>query len=133
MFRQRVCFVLSRIWAFPYTVLGMGVYWLPFLGPKHIIRYRGTIGVVGPGVERILRFAPIPGGAAALTLGHTILATSDDTFYSTWDHEWIHVQQYERWGPAFVPAYLLVGLWQRLRGRDAYWDNPFEVEAREKS
>ena len=89
--------------------------------------------MVGPGVERILRLAPIAGGAAALTLGHTILATSDEAYYATWEHEWVHVKQYERWGPAFVPAYLLAGLWQRTRGRDAYWDNPFEVEARKKS
>lgn len=133
MIRQRVSFVICRIWAFPYTLLGLSVCLIPFLGPKHVIRYRGTIGVFGPGVERILRLAPIPGGAAALTLGHTILATSEETYFATWEHEWIHVQQYERWGPVLVPAYLLSGLWQRMRGRDAYWDNPFEVEAREKS
>jgi hypothetical protein len=129
---HRLSLVFRHGWACPYTLLGLGVYWVPFLGTRNIIRYRGTIGVVGPGVERILRLVPIPGGAAALTLGHAILATSEDTFLSTWEHEWVHVQQYERWGPAFVPAYLVAGLWQRMRGRDAYWDNPFEVEAREK-
>ncbi len=34
------------------------------------------------------------------------------------------------WGPLFLPAYLLAGAWQGLRGRRPYWDNPFEVEAR---
>jgi len=29
-----------------------------------------------------------------------------------------------------LPAYLLAGAWQWVRGRDVYWDNPFEVEAR---
>lgn len=133
MIGHRFISVLRHVWAFPYTLLGLSIYWFPFLGTRNIIRYRGTIGVVGPGVEWILRLAPIPGGAAALTLGHTILATSEETYFATWEHEWIHVQQYERWGPLFVPAYLVAGLWQRMRGGDAYWDNPFEVEARRKS
>jgi hypothetical protein len=42
----------------------------------------------------------------------------------------VHVRQYERWGPLFVPAYLVSSLVLWLRGRDPYWDNPFEVEAR---
>jgi hypothetical protein len=29
-----------------------------------------------------------------------------------------------------LPAYALAGLWQWVQGRSAYWDNPFEVEAR---
>jgi hypothetical protein len=29
-----------------------------------------------------------------------------------------------------VPAYFVSGWWQWMHRRDAYWDNPFEVEAR---
>jgi len=32
--------------------------------------------------------------------------------------------------PFFVPAYLLCSLLLRLRGRDGYRDNPFEIRAR---
>lgn len=45
-------------------------------------------------------------------------------------HEQAHVAQYERWGPLFLVAYPLAGLAAWLRGRDAYHDNPFEVQAR---
>ena len=45
------------------------------------------------------------------------------------DHELVHVQQYERWGPLFGPAYLGCSFYLWLRGRDPYRDNPFEREA----
>jgi hypothetical protein len=41
----------------------------------------------------------------------------------------VHVRQYERWGPLFVPAYLLSSLVELLRGRRPYRDNWFEREA----
>jgi hypothetical protein len=42
----------------------------------------------------------------------------------------VHVRQYEHWGPLFVPAYLAASLWALLRGRDPYYHNWFEMEAR---
>jgi hypothetical protein len=44
-------------------------------------------------------------------------------------HEQVHVRQYERWGPFFVPAYLASSLWQGLCGRHLYRDNHFERPA----
>jgi hypothetical protein len=41
----------------------------------------------------------------------------------------VHVRQYERWGPAFLPAYLLSSLLQLLRGRNPYRENHFERQA----
>jgi hypothetical protein len=120
-------------WPSMYTALGLWFFLVPWSGSRQLIRHRGTFGVVGPAMEKLLRWAPIPGGAAALTLGHTILATSNESFFDCWEHEAVHVRQYERWGPFFVPAYLWLGAWQRFHGRDPYWDNPFEVEAREES
>jgi hypothetical protein len=125
--------ILRFAWASPYTLLGLACYLVPWKGQRWLVRHRGTIGIVGPGIEKLLLRAPIPGGAAALTLGHSILATSHETFLDTWEHERIHVLQYERWGPLFVPAYLLCGLWQKVHGKDPYMDNPFEIEARRLS
>ena len=45
-------------------------------------------------------------------------------------HERVHVRQYEWWGPLFVPAYLLAGLWALIHGGHPYFDNRFEREAR---
>jgi hypothetical protein len=33
------------------------------------------------------------------------------------------------WGPAFIPAYLLAGLWAFVNGAGAYEGNYFEREA----
>ena len=38
-------------------------------------------------------------------------------------------RQFERWGPLMGPAYLGASAWMWLSGRDAYRDNPFEVQA----
>ena len=65
----------------------------------------------------------------ALTLGHTILGRTAAALDLAHDHEMVHVRQYERWGPLFVPAYLGASLLLWLRGRDAYHDNPFERQA----
>ena len=48
-------------------------------------------------------------------------------------HEQVHVQQYERWGPAFLFASVASSAWQLLRGRDPYWHNHFEIDARRGS
>ena len=127
---HRLRFAWRYLWPSPYTVLGLWLFLAPWSGRRRWILHRGTIGIVGPAVERLLSWVPIRGGAAALTLGHTIWAASESSFYESWEHEYVHVRQYERWGLLFVPAYFAGGWWQWMRGRDAYWDNPFEVEAR---
>ena len=71
----------------------------------------------------------MPGGAAALTLGHVVIARDDWSLESTRAHERVHVRQCEAWGPFFVPAYLAASLSAFLRGRNFYFDNRFEVEA----
>lgn len=48
----------------------------------------------------------------------------------TFEHELVHVRQYELWGPLFVPIYLIASLWAHGRGGNAYRDNRFEVAAR---
>ncbi|MCE2800622.1 MAG: hypothetical protein LW724_13875 [Planctomycetaceae bacterium] len=118
------------LWPSPYTLLGLLVFFIPIRGARSLLVHRGTIGVIGPAIERLLVRVPIIGGAAAMTFGHSILAKDRDTFYSTWDHERVHVDQYQRWGLLFVPMYLGAGLWLKIRGKDPYWDNPFEIEAR---
>lgn len=64
-----------------------------------------------------------------MTLGHVILGQHRQGLAWTRDHEQVHVRQYERWGPFFIPAYLGISLVLWFQGRDPYRDNPFEVEA----
>jgi hypothetical protein len=114
-----------RLWASPTTLIGLafGLLLLPFGA-----RMRLVDGVIEIAARRTppLRRWPF----AAITFGHVILGTHVQELQRLRAHERVHVRQCERWGPLFLPAYLLAGAWQWLRRRDAYWDNPFEVEAR---
>jgi hypothetical protein len=71
------------------------------------------------------------GGVAAITFGHVVLAVDAVALERTRAHERIHVNQYERWGALFIPAYLAASLWAAVRGGDPYFDNPFERQARD--
>jgi hypothetical protein len=71
----------------------------------------------------------LEGGALALTLGEVVLARTEAAHDLTRKHERVHVRQARRWGPLFIPAYLGASAWMWWRGRDAYRENPFEVEA----
>jgi hypothetical protein len=90
----------------------------------------GVLELYGGACEVFLRrLTLLPGGASAMTLGHVVLGRDPFTLETTRDHERVHVRQCERWGPLFLPAYGLMSLWQIVRGRSAYQDNPFEREA----
>jgi hypothetical protein len=69
----------------------------------------------------------------AITFGHIIIAITAEELECIRAHELVHVRQYERWGIFFFPAYLGSSLWQLIRGRRVYWDNYFEVQARQQS
>jgi hypothetical protein len=64
-----------------------------------------------------------------MTLGHVVIARDQASHDLTRDHERVHVRQCERWGPFFIPAYLIMAVVTKIRGLRAYEDNPFEREA----
>jgi hypothetical protein len=116
------------LWVAPCTLLGL-VAALPALlvGGASAAVVEGVIEVSGPPQEawwtRRLPFE-------AITLGHLVLARTPQAMQRLRTHERVHVRQAERWGPLFFVAYLVLGAWQALRGRSAYRDHPFEVQAR---
>ena len=115
----------QRLWASPNTLIGLafGLLLLPFGARMRIVG-----GVIEIAVRRRPPRRRWP--FAAITFGHVVLGTHAQELQRLRAHERVHVRQCERWGPLFLPAYALAGAWQWVRGRDAYWDNPFEVEAR---
>jgi len=115
------------VWASPWTLLGLGVGLLG-LATGGRCRQRGrVVEFYGGSVAWLLERAPI--GPCAMTLGHTILGRSPEVLDMAREHELVHVRQYERWGPLFIPLYLLASLLLWLQGKQAYRDNPFEREA----
>lgn len=122
--------VLRYVWALPNTLLGCLVGPLVLASGGRITLIDGVIEMHGGVLSWLLRrCVPLPGGVAALTLGHVVVARDEMALRLTRGHERVHVRQYERWGPAFIPAYLLASVWAVLTGGSAYRDNYFECEA----
>ena len=116
-------------WAAPYTVLGLALGFVAVLCGGHWRTHRGVVEVFGGGMGRGISRLPPVLGFSAMTLGHVILAVDRSALSQLRAHEHVHVRQYERWGPLFVPAYLLSSLVQLLRGRNPYRENHFERQA----
>ena len=121
--------VLAWVWAAPWSAIGLAAGAIGVLGGDRLQRRGPTIEFYGDFAASILAKAPLAGGAAAMTLGHVVLGRNAAALDCCRDHERVHVRQYERWGPLFVPAYLAASAVVALRGGDSYRDNPFEREA----
>jgi len=124
---------LAILWASPYTLLGLLVGVVGLCTGGHA-RVRGhVIEFYGGGVKWFLHRLPNGQSICALTLGHTVLGTTDAGLDITRSHELVHVRQFERWGPLMGPTYLGCSLVLWLMGRRAYEDNPFERQAFKQS
>jgi hypothetical protein len=126
---------LPYCWAAPASLLGLLLAASLLLGRdawRGKARWHSGVLEVSGGFPGWLlsRQLPFSGPAAAITLGHVVLAQSSAALAQTRRHERVHVAQYERWGVLFLLAYPLASLWAGLRGKHPYLDNVFEVEAR---
>jgi hypothetical protein len=121
---------LRYLWAAPTTLVGLALAFAS-LRRGHVAIVDGVIETHSPFLRRALSsLTPLARGADAMTLGHVVIGRDARALELTRAHERAHVRQYESWGPFFVPAYLLAGLFAFLQGRHAYFDNPFERQAR---
>ncbi|MCA9254159.1 MAG: hypothetical protein KDA33_00920 [Phycisphaerales bacterium] len=120
---------LAYLWAGPNTLLGLCFWPLARAGGGRAHLVDGVVEIEGGAVTWLLRYATPIGGAAALTLGHVILGQDTTALAMSRSHEHVHVRQYERWGPFFLPAYVAGSALAALRGEHFYRDNPFEREA----
>jgi hypothetical protein len=111
---------LRYLWAAPWSVVGLVLSL--FFRSKRVIK--GVLLAEGASWPRRLGWH-----YRAITLGHVILCV-DEADEGLLDHELVHVRQYEKWGPFFIPAYLIGSAQAKLGGRRAYADNPFEIAAR---
>ena len=122
--------VVLYLWVSPNTLVGLMWALLARLAGGGWSIHTGVIEAHGGWAKALLQRMPfVKGGAAAITIGHVVIAQSIEALDRTREHERVHVRQYERWGPLFFFAYVLAGAWQWAHGNDPYRDNPFEVEA----
>ena len=120
---------LKLAWASPNTLLGLILCVLALITGGGVQIERGCIEIYGGAIQWGLQRMLGGRGAAAMTLGHSIIGQTPRLLEVARDHEHVHVRQYERWGPFFLPAYLGWSFVLWVQGKDAYLDNPFEVEA----
>jgi hypothetical protein len=126
---SRLASVAAILWASPWTLFGLVIGGLGLATGGHVQRRGRVIEFWGGFASLFLRVFPLVSGAAAVTFGHTVLGRSQAHLDESREHELVHVRQYERWGPFFVPTYLFwwVVLW--LARKHPYHDNPFERQA----
>lgn len=122
--------IVGLLWASPCSAIGVALACIPLLAGGQARWTSGALEVTyrenDESCGRLVRKLPFRG----IVFGHVILAVTRSELVRIGPHERVHVQQYERWGPLFFFAYAASSVWQLLRGRGAYWDNHFEVQAR---
>lgn len=127
---RHLIYPLGFTWTLPNTVLGACFVPLALLSGGGVRFERGAMEVHGGFARWFLR--RVARGASAMTLGHVILGQDRWCLDWTRNHEHVHVRQYMRWGPFFLPAYALSSFVCWCRGQNPYFDNWFEKPAFEQ-
>ncbi len=114
-------------WALPNSSLGAMFAPIALISGGQIRFERGALEVHGGVAKWFLE--KVCGGVCAMTLGHVILGVDRAALDHCRNHEHVHVEQYMRWGPFFLPMYGLSSWLCQRRGKNPYLDNYFEIEA----
>lgn len=127
---SQLILVLQLVWAAPNSLLGIVLGAVGLMTGGRAQRVGRVLEFHGGAVRWFLeKLTLVEGGAAAMTLGHTVLGRTQADLDLCREHELVHVRQYERWGPIFLPAYLCCSAYAWMCGRHFYRDNRFEREA----
>lgn len=110
----------TYVWAAPASLVGL--LFAPFFARRRVVD--GVLICDGARWPRRLGWR-----YSAITFGHVVLSLEPPSA-ELLAHELVHVRQYERLGPLFLPAYVMASGLAWLRGGRAYADNPFERAAR---
>jgi hypothetical protein len=121
--------ITAYAWAGPNTLLGLGAGLVMLVFGAAASRIQGAIEFSGGAIGLLFASRLQPFRFQAVTFGHVILGTSVAALAAAREHEHVHVRQYERWGPFFLPAYFASSAWQLVTGRHVYRDNYFERQA----
>lgn len=117
------------IWAAPWSVWALTIGALGLLTGGGIQWSGEVLEFWGGFIPLFLKYFPFIAGSPVATFGHVVLGRSKRHLDACRPHQLVHVKQYERWGPLFVPAYITFWIVMWFRGKHPYLDNPFEREA----
>lgn len=130
MHKRSFSTVIKYIWASPATSLGIFAGFIAVLLGATVNVFRGVLEIsLRPRSARVTQ-ALVRLPYAAITLGHVVIAQSEEYQNLLRTHERAHVAQYEKWGLVFFIAYPMESVLQWLQGKHPYLDNRFEVSAR---
>lgn len=118
---------LGYSWASPNSALGVLFVPLALISGGKLRYERGALEIHGGFAKWFLQ--KVCGGVCAMTLGHVILGVDRAALDHCRNHEHVHVEQYMRWGVLFLPMYGLSSWRCKLKGKNPYLDNYFEIEA----
>jgi len=122
--------MVRTLWVLPTTAVGLV---LALIATPFGARWQWRLGVIevyGGLLAWLLEHGTLlQGGALAITFGEVILGRSPAALDLCREHEHVHVRQARRWGPLFLPAYVIASVIAKLRGDDMYRGNVFEREA----
>jgi hypothetical protein len=118
--------VLRYSWAAPTTLVGLVAGTLTLCTGGRVQVQRGALEFHGGFAWWLTKTI----GFSAMTLGHVIIGHDLFSLELVRDHEQAHVRQVERWGIAFLPAYVVASFIAWRRGLHYYHDNWFERDAR---
>jgi hypothetical protein len=118
---------LRYAWAAPTTLVGLVAGIVTLASGGRVQLRRGALEFHGG----FSRWFADRMGFSAMTLGHVIIGRDPWCLEFCRDHEQAHIRQVERWGAAFIPAYLLASLLAWRQGGHYYRDNWFERDARQ--
>ncbi len=125
--RDGMASVIARYaWAAPTTLIGLAAGLLTLASGGRGQAREGALEFYGGFATWLSRVI----GFGAMTLGHVILGRDALCLDLFRDHEQAHVRQVERWGIAFIPAYVVASYIAWRSGLHYYHDNWFEREAR---
>ena len=124
-----IIFLAKILWAAPWSFWGAGVGVTGLLTGGGVRRRGRIVEFWGGLLPLFLRYFPFIAGSPVATFGHVVVGRSQRHLDACRPHQMIHVRQYERWGPLFVPTYLLLWFALWCIGKRPYYDNPFEREA----
>ena len=119
--------ILKYLWVMPATLVGLVIASIAVLTGGSVQVYSGAIEAWGGFATWV--FKSLLGRGCAMTIGHVIIAQDERSVSRYRLHEHVHIEQYEKWGPLFIPLYLASSVMAWLEGKHFYRDNVFEREA----
>lgn len=126
--------LLQYAWVSPITLCCLPLVVLAKVSGGGVALHSGVIEVWGGWVGAWLQCGiPLLGAVNAFTCGHLVAGVSLPHLHASRAHERVHVAQFERWGVLFPLVYAFAGWQAYRRGGRFYWDNPYEIAAREQA